>query len=74
MSSKSEIIRQLPSYFIDESWLVFREELIALAEGKTYFESENKTRAYNGEIETSILRLSVAPECSRYARQGAGFL
>jgi len=61
VSSKMELHERLSEYFIDESLAVFREELIALAEGNTRFESEIPIRMLNADIKELILRLSVVP-------------
>ncbi len=45
--------------FIKGSFSVFREELIALAEGKTYFKTETPVLKENGELAQMILYLSV---------------
>ncbi|MBN1890266.1 MAG: response regulator [Thermoflexales bacterium] len=56
----------LPNGFTETSFKAFTEELITLAEGGRYFESEAVYRALGGEEQFIILRLSVAPgyECS----------
>jgi PAS domain S-box-containing protein len=61
VSSKKEIIRNLPAYFTETSWPVFKEEMIALADGQTQFQSEIPIRMLNGDIRTLLLALSVAP-------------
>ncbi len=62
MESKEEIIPMLPAYFVEDSWPVFKEEMIALAEGRMHFESEIPIRSINGEYRQLFLTLSIAPE------------
>jgi PAS domain S-box-containing protein len=62
-SRKEDIPANLPFYFLEDSWGVFREELLALAENKTRFESEIQIRVLNGEAKLIILRLAVVPGC-----------
>ena len=38
--SKEQVTRELPRYFTAESLEVFKEEVLALAEGRTSFSSE----------------------------------
>lgn len=61
-NSKEEIIRNTPKYFTEDSWPVFKEELICLAEGKTYFERETSVNNMAGERQEVIFKLSVEPE------------
>lgn len=51
----------LMSSFVRESTSVFREELISLAEGNTYFKTETPALKENGELAQMILCLSVVP-------------
>ncbi|MGB7876163.1 MAG: PAS domain S-box protein [Anaerolineales bacterium] len=61
VESKDDIPLKLPYYFSDESMEVFREELIALAEGETKFKSEIPIRDPSGQRLTFQLDLAVAP-------------
>ncbi|MBA4416796.1 MAG: hypothetical protein C0392_02625 [Syntrophus sp. (in: bacteria)] len=58
---KEEISANLPYYFLEESWVVFHEELIALAEGHIRFDREVPIRNMAGERMSVALRLSVVP-------------
>ena len=58
--TKEEVIRRLSEYFTEESYPVFAEELIQLAEGKTSFSSEIVTRVPEGERQVLDLNLQVA--------------
>ena len=60
-SSKDELLGGLSKIFIEDTYSVFREELIALAEGKTEFKSEALTRTLNGDNRHVSLTLSVVP-------------
>lgn len=59
--SVDEFIGKLPSVLDDESFHVFREELSALIEGKTTFESEATNRTLKGNTIHILLRWTVAP-------------
>jgi len=58
---KEELPTQLPHFFTDASWPIFREALIALAEGQTRFESEIPVHTISGDLKILALRLSVPP-------------
>ncbi|UCE75072.1 MAG: PAS domain S-box protein [Methanomassiliicoccales archaeon] len=59
--NKEQLLDNLNKVFDIDSYEVFREELIALAEGKTTFESEAVTRTLTGNKVHIRLRLAVAP-------------
>jgi PAS domain S-box-containing protein len=59
--NKLELLRELSQIFQEETYNVFREELIALAEGCTRFESERLTRTLKGDNRHVYLALSLAP-------------
>lgn len=59
--SKADLNRNLAHYFTDESLAVFKEELIALAEGGTSFESEILIRNLKGETQAIWFTLKVDP-------------
>lgn len=59
--SREALAKGLPRYFTAESFLVFREELIALAEGRTRFRSEIPLVTHDGRPVVFDLTLSVAP-------------
>jgi len=60
--SKQDLITELSTYFTEESWSVFREEIIALSEGHTVFESEIPIRKKNNEQKQLLFKLSILPE------------
>jgi PAS domain S-box-containing protein len=62
LKSKAEVIRDLPDYFVEDSWPVFSEEMIQLAEGKLRFESEIPIHMLNGEIRIIWLLLTVVAD------------
>ncbi len=62
VNNKEELFESLPGWFVEESWYVFREELIALAEGKTDFEGEIPIVTPNGERKDLLMKLSVPPK------------
>ena len=59
VKNKEELSRAIPDYFTEGSLVVFKEELIALAEGKTKFQSLIPILALDGEELTVELRLNV---------------
>ena len=61
--NKKELLMGLPEVFGEESFIVFREEIIALAEGKTTFESEAVNKTLKGDRIEIQLSLAVAPGC-----------
>jgi PAS domain S-box-containing protein len=58
---KQELLGDLTKYLGKDEKDVFKEELIALAEGETRFESEVTTKTLRGEAKHIKLYLSVAP-------------
>jgi len=58
---RRELLGKLTKIFGKESYATFREELIAVAENKTVFESETVIRTLAGEKKNVFLRWSVAP-------------
>ena len=60
--SKDELCKGLNSVFSKESFDVFREEIIALSEGKTEFQSEAVNLTLKGEEIHILLRLNVMPD------------
>lgn len=62
VDSKEALITTLPEWFVEESWGVFTEEIIALAEGAATFDGEIKVMTPKGEIKHLFLRLSVPPQ------------
>ena len=57
--SREELMRDLLKIFREESYTVFLEELVALSEGKTIFESEAVNRTKDGKELYVTLRLAV---------------
>jgi PAS domain S-box-containing protein len=51
----------LNSLFCDDSYVLFKEELIALSEGKTCFEGETLTQSLDGKKKNTIVKWSVVP-------------
>jgi PAS domain S-box-containing protein len=60
-SGKEEIYKGLNTVFGEEAFDVFREELIALAKGRTRFESEAIQQTLTGDKMRTALSLAVAP-------------
>ena len=59
--SKEELLSGFSKTFTEESWDVLKEELIAIASGKTFFESEAVTKTLTGETNHIVLRWVAAP-------------
>lgn len=64
--SKEDLIRNLPATFLPETLEVFKEELIALAEGATSYKAKTKVQALDGEVLDVIVRLFTQQHGSRY--------
>jgi PAS domain S-box-containing protein len=60
-ASKEEMLARLGHVFVKESWEGFRENLIALAEGKPIHEIETVNQTLTGERLNIVTRWSVAP-------------
>jgi PAS domain S-box-containing protein len=59
--SKNQLLESLRNVFEDESFSQFREQLIAIAEGKKMLESEVVNRTLTGETIRAVLRWIVSP-------------
>lgn len=59
--SKEAFLLGLAKFFTPESFDVFKEEIIAITEGKTSFESEAVNQTLTGEKRNIMLRWSPAP-------------
>lgn len=59
VASESELIRHISDFFIPESYQVFKEELIALFEGKLSYKSELPIRKLNGQLAHIILTATI---------------
>ncbi|KAA3614707.1 MAG: PAS domain S-box protein [Calditrichaeota bacterium] len=60
--SKESLLTDLPSYFVEESWPVLKEEILVLAEGKSEFKSEIPIRTSWGELKSLIFTVSIPLE------------
>ncbi len=61
--SRKELLEGIDKTFTKESFEVFREELLALAEGKTFFSSEAVTKMLTGEFIDIIIQVVIVPGC-----------
>ena len=59
--SKEQLLRSIASTFSPESYPAFKEAIIALAEGQTWFETETITTTLTGKKNHILLRLRVLP-------------
>jgi PAS domain S-box-containing protein len=62
---KEEVRSSLDQVFAPETLEIFRDELIAIAEGKTYFEGETVNRTLQGERRNVILTMAIPTERER---------
>ncbi|MHA2294717.1 MAG: PAS domain S-box protein [Candidatus Hodarchaeales archaeon] len=60
-TNKDEFIGRLDKLFREESYEAFKEELIAISEGKTHFVTESASRSLEGDYSHYNLRMSVLP-------------
>jgi len=58
---KKEFLGSLGKIFARETFPIFKEELVALAEGKTTFESKATTQRFSEGRDDIILKMSVVP-------------
>ena len=59
--SKEQLLDSIASTFSPESYPAFKEAIIALAEGQTWFETETVTTTLTGKKNHILLRLRVLP-------------
>ena len=59
--SKEQLLTTIASTFSPESYPAFKEAIIALAEGQTWFETETVTTTLTGKQNHILLRLRVLP-------------
>lgn len=59
--SKEELLGGIHKIFTEHSFDVFREELAAIADGRTWFEGEDFVRTLAGDVLNIFLKWSVAP-------------
>ncbi len=60
-ASKSDLLTGLGEILAEEAIGSFRNEMLAMTQGDTFFETEIAQRKLNGEIIHGLLRLSIAP-------------
>ena len=61
--NNKELLKNLEMVFDEESYITFREELIALANGKTVFEAEATNKTLKGEKRFVAIKAIVSPGC-----------
>lgn len=52
---------RVSAFFVNKSWQVFRDEIVALMEGQSRFEGELSVLDSQSKIKSSLLRLSIMP-------------
>ncbi len=60
--SKEELLTSLGNWFIDETWHVFKDELVTLANGGHSFEAKLPVITPKGKIKQLLLNLNVHPD------------
>ena len=60
-ASKDELVRELPRYFNEASFEIFKGEMVSLAQGKTSFECEIPIISRSGDVLQLALSLVVLP-------------
>jgi PAS domain S-box-containing protein len=63
--NKEEVRDSLDKVFAPETLRIFREELIAIAEGKTYFEGETINRTLEGERRNVLLTMAIPTQAEK---------
>ncbi|TFF99013.1 MAG: PAS domain S-box protein [Promethearchaeota archaeon] len=58
---KNEFIENLPKIFSEHAYIIFREGLIAIIEGKTIFESESVHNTLKGDIIYTVIKVNIVP-------------
>ncbi|MBT1688637.1 PAS domain-containing sensor histidine kinase [Dawidia soli] len=66
--SKDELMTSLDKVFVPETLPVFIEELAAIAEGSSYFESEAIVKTLNGQLRNVLLTISFPDQASLFDR------
>ncbi len=61
--SKENLLLNLDKIFTDNSYEVFKEELISISEGVSEFESEAEVKTLSGEVKNIFLKLTMDPIC-----------
>jgi PAS domain S-box-containing protein len=59
---KEDVLGSLDEIFVPETLEIFRRELIALAEGQTYFEGETVNQTLQGERRHILLTMAIPPQ------------
>lgn len=60
--NKEDLLDNLAQTFTEQSFAVFREELIAIAMGQLEFESEAEVQTLTGELRNTFLRLVISKD------------
>ncbi len=63
---KNELLASLHQTFVPESLEVFVKELLAIAQGKTYFESEAIVKTLQGELLNIIITITFPPPNAKF--------
>ncbi len=66
--SKDDLLASLSRIFVPETLPVFAEELVAIAEGRTYFESEAIVQTLHGQRRNILFTISFPESCASFER------
>ena len=61
VETTDELVQNIPKWFIPESWNTFRDEIVALGNGATYFEGEIPVVTPAGDIKHLYVNANVPP-------------
>ena len=64
--SKAELLGSLDKVFVPETLSILREELIAIAEGQTYFEGETINRTLGDENLNILLTMTIPAQAEKF--------
>ncbi|MCK5193282.1 MAG: PAS domain-containing protein, partial [Desulfobulbaceae bacterium] len=65
--SKTEMLGSLDKVFVPESLPTFREQIVAIAEGQTYFESEGINQTLQGERLNILMTITIPSEAKKFS-------
>ena len=63
--NKEEVLGSLDKIFVPETLQIFREELLAIAEGRTYFEGETINQTLQGERRHVLLTMAIPTQAGK---------
>ncbi len=73
-SSKADLLGSLDRIFVPETLDIFREEILAIAEGRTYFEGETVNHTLDGRRLNVLLTMRIPAEAEKLDRVLLSFM